>query len=111
MKEGLLGFYISTKSLNEEITVTIVQFFYELFQSEKKKALLPFPLIMMVDPTLDGNKLSIKILNLVSSFLKKIPMFCECSYSYAIQDYYKSGLDVLFYGQDHNDTLSIVSTN
>mmetsp|Transcript_17442 Transcript_17442/g.16646 ORF Transcript_17442/g.16646 Transcript_17442/m.16646 type:complete len:165 (+) Transcript_17442:465-959(+) len=66
---------------------------------------------MLVDPKLEDNHLSLKILNLVSSFLQKSPLFCELSYSYAIQDYHKSGLDVLFYGQDHNDTLSILSTH
>lgn len=65
----------------------------------------------MVDPKLEDNKLSIKILNLVSSFLQRSPIFCECNYSYAVQDYHKSGLDVLYYGQDHNDTLSILSTH
>lgn len=39
---------------------------------------------MMVDPTLSDNKLSIKILNLVSSFLKKIPIFCELNYTFAM---------------------------
>jgi len=50
-KEGLLGMYISSKSLDEHGLAT-VSYFSELFTYEKKKALIPFPLIMMVDPTL-----------------------------------------------------------
>jgi hypothetical protein len=50
-KEGLLGMYISSKSLDEH-GLANVSFFSDFFQSEKKRALIPFPLIMMVDPTL-----------------------------------------------------------
>ena len=58
--EGLLGMYISCKKLDEH-GLALVTYFQELFQNEKKKALLSFPLIMMVDPTLSENKLSIKV--------------------------------------------------
>ena len=58
--EGLLGMYISSKKLDEH-GQSLVSYFSELFQNEKKKALIPFPLIMMVDPTLSENKLSIKV--------------------------------------------------
>ena len=50
-KEGLLGMYISSKKLDEH-GLTLVSYFSDLFNSEKKKALIPFPLIMMIDPTL-----------------------------------------------------------
>jgi hypothetical protein len=64
---------------------------------------------MMVDPSLQENKLSIKILNLVSGFLKKNPIFCELNYKFALDNFQKTGLDVLFYGQEHFDTLAILS--
>lgn len=96
-KEGLLGMYISSKKLDEH-GVQLLQYFSDLFQIEKKKALIPFPLVMMVDPSLSDNKLEIKILNLVSSFLKKNPIFCELSYRFALDNFQKTGLDVLFYG-------------
>ena len=48
-------------------------------------------------------------MNLVSSFLKKIPIFCELSYAFAMDQQQRTGLDVLFYGQDHFDTLAILS--
>ena len=59
-KEGLLGMYISSKNLDEH-GLQLLQYFQELFQSEKKKALIPFPLVMMVDPSLQDNKLQIKV--------------------------------------------------
>ena len=37
------------------------------------------------------------------------PIFCELSYSFALDHYQRSGLDVLFYGQEHFDTLAILS--
>jgi hypothetical protein len=58
--EGLLGMYITSKKFDEH-GLSLVSFFSELFQQEKKRALIPFPLIMMVDPTLSENKLSIKV--------------------------------------------------
>ena len=57
--EGLLGMYISCKKLDEH-GLALVAYFQDLFQNEKK-ALINFPLIMMVDPTLSNNKLSVKV--------------------------------------------------
>jgi transcription initiation factor IIE alpha subunit len=48
-------------------------------------------------------------LNLVSSFLKRNPIFCELNYKFALDNFHKTGLDVLFYGQEHFDTLAILS--
>ena len=59
-KEGLLGIYISSKELDQQ-GLQLVDFFYKFFQKEKKKALLTFPLIMMVDPTLQDHQLGIKV--------------------------------------------------
>jgi hypothetical protein len=46
---------------------------------------------------------------LVSGFLKRNPIFCELSYNFAMDLQQRTGLDVLFYGQDHFDTLAILS--
>jgi hypothetical protein len=59
-KEGLLGVYITAKELNEQ-GIAIVNYFQEQIKQQKSKALISFPLIMMVDPTLQENKLSIKV--------------------------------------------------
>lgn len=58
--EGLLGMYISCKKLDEH-GLALVAYFQDLFQNEKKKALIPFPLIMLVDPKLSDNKFNIKV--------------------------------------------------
>lgn len=60
-KEGLLGLYITAKDLNEH-GISVVNYFQDLLKNEKQRALISFPLIMMVDPTLQDNKLSIKVL-------------------------------------------------
>ncbi len=46
---------------------------------------------------------------MVSSFLKSNPIFCELSHAFAMDKFQRSGLDVLFYGQEHFDTLAILS--
>jgi hypothetical protein len=37
-----------------------------------------------------------------------VPVFAECSFSFALQEYEKTGLDVLFFGQNHYDTMAIL---
>jgi hypothetical protein len=41
--------------------------------------------------------------------MTKNPIFCELSFAFALDNYQRSGLDVLFYGQEHFDTLAILS--
>jgi translation initiation factor 3 subunit F len=55
-KEGLLGMYITSKNLDER-GLSVVSYYSQLFQQEKKKAVIPFPLVMMVDPKLEDNRL------------------------------------------------------
>lgn len=43
----------------------------------------------------------------MSSYLK--PVFAECAFTFNTQDYEKSGLDVLFFGQEHYDTMAILT--
>jgi hypothetical protein len=64
--EGLLGMYISCKKLGAH-GLALMKYFSELFESDKKKAIISFPLIMMVDPTLSENKLSIKVCHIYIS--------------------------------------------
>lgn len=45
----------------------------------------------------------------MSGFLKRNPIFCELNYKFALDNFHKTGLDVLFYGQEHFDTLAILS--
>jgi len=46
--------YISSKTFDEH-GIELVSYFQDLFENEQKKALIPFPLIMMVDPSLEDN--------------------------------------------------------
>lgn len=37
-----------------------------------------------------------------------VPVFAECAFSFSTKDYEKSGLDILFFGQEHYDTMAIL---
>jgi hypothetical protein len=39
---------------------------------------------------------------------KKIYVFGECPFSFSLSDFQKTGLDVLFFGQNHFDTMAIL---
>lgn len=62
--------------------------------------------MLLIDPTMQGNRLSIKVLTLITSNF--VPVFAECSFTFAMMDFEKSGLDVLFFGQDNYDTMAIL---
>ena len=53
---------------------------------------------LIFDPTLNGNKLSLKILNVHSFYLEECPLFSEVPFKFNLNQIDKSGLDVLFYG-------------
>lgn len=36
-------------------------------------------------------------------------MYAESPYQISMKEYHKTGLDVIFYGQEHYDTMAIVS--
>jgi hypothetical protein len=74
--EGILGLYISCKKLDEH-GQALVQYFNDLFMAEQKKALLNFPLIMMVDPTLSENKLSVKVRYLFTLSSSNLPALID----------------------------------
>ena len=50
-----------------------------------------------------------QILNIHSFYLEKCPMFSELPYKFRLDNLDATGLDVLFYGQEHCDTMSILS--
>lgn len=37
-----------------------------------------------------------------------VPVFAECAYSFAMRNFEQSGLDILFFGQEHYDTMAIL---
>ena len=66
-KEGLLGFYISGSSI-DQTAVTLFKFYQDLSRDKKNKSpLLGQPLMLMIDPTMQGNRLSIKVKTLRKS--------------------------------------------
>jgi len=64
-KEGLVGFY-KTGSVLDEATLNIYQYYLQLLQDPKNKGLLSQPLLFLIDPTMQANRLSIKVSFLVS---------------------------------------------
>jgi len=65
-KEGLIGFY-KTGSVLDETTLSIYQYYLQLLQDSKNKGLLSQPLLFLIDPTMQANRLSIKILSFISA--------------------------------------------
>ena len=39
---------------------------------------------------------------------EQVYVFSECPYSITLKEFEKTGLDVIFYGQDHCDTMAIL---
>jgi len=59
--ENILGVYISIKEINE-LGMVIVKYFLELFQEKTFfRSPLKSPIIMLFDPSLQNNKLEIKV--------------------------------------------------
>jgi len=79
-----------------------------LFSTKQVKSHLTSPVVLLFDPELGNNKLEIKVLNIHSIFLDQSPLFNELPYKFNLQNIDETGLDVLFYGQDHFDTMTIV---
>ena len=59
-KEGLIGFYKTGSSLDES-TLTIYNYYLELLKDSKNKGLLSQPLLFLIDPTMQTNRLTIKV--------------------------------------------------
>jgi hypothetical protein len=47
-------------------------------------------------------------LNIYSFFYKECPLFSEMPFKFKLDNLAASGLDVLFYNQEHFDTISIL---
>ena len=59
-KEGLIGFY-KTGSALDESTLNLYQYYLQLLQDPKNKGLLAQPLLFLIDPTMQNNRLAIKV--------------------------------------------------
>ena len=40
--------------------------------------------------------------------LQKITVFAECPFSFEMADFKKTGLDVIYFGENHFDTMAIL---
>lgn len=95
-KEGLLGLYLTGTDIDKH-AIGLYKYYHDLCRDKKNKSPLSGnPLLLLIDPTMEGNRLTIKVLTLVTS--NYVPVFAECQFSFALQDYERSGLDVLFFG-------------
>lgn len=104
-----LGLYISSVQL-DTIAQSVIGYFRDLFiKNEVVRSPLQQPIILQFDPTLANNRLNIKILNIHSFYMEKCPIFSELPYKFRLDNPAETGLDVLFYGQEHCDTMSILS--
>lgn len=61
-KEGLIGLYFSGVHIDKNV-VTLFKYFQELSKDKKNKALLSSPFLMLIDPTMQDNRLGIKVSN------------------------------------------------
>jgi hypothetical protein len=75
-------------------------------KDNKNKPVLKSPLVMLVDPTMQNERMSIKVLSLENT--RPLAVFAEVPFSFQVKDFERSGLDVVFYGQDHYDTMAIL---
>ena len=59
-KEGLIGFYMSGQQIDDAV-IALYNYYQELIKDMKNKGLLPQPLLLLIDPTMQNNKLTIKV--------------------------------------------------
>jgi hypothetical protein len=43
------------------------------------------------------------------SRIDSVQVFAESPYQISVKEFHKTGLDMIFYGQEHYDTMAIVS--
>lgn len=72
------------------------------------KSPLDSPIVLLFDPKLNNDRLDIKVLNLHSPFFRECPVFSEMPFRFNVNDYDRTGLDLIFYGQEHYDTMAAI---
>lgn len=102
-----MGVYISSTRV-DKLSMVIIQYFINLFKLKEVRSPLVSPIVMLFDPELSNNRLDIKVMSLHSNFLPKCPYFSEMPFKFNLEAFERTGLDVLFYGQDHYDTMAIL---
>lgn len=59
-KEGLIGMYMTGQSI-QKAQIFLYTHYQKLNNEKKNKALLKSPLLLLIDPTMQENKLSLKV--------------------------------------------------
>jgi len=95
-KEDIIGFYMSGTEINSQVLAMFKMFQTIIGKQKNSTSLAGNPLLLLIDPTMQNNRLSIKILSIVTASI--VPVFAECQFSFATKDYEKTGLDILFFG-------------
>jgi translation initiation factor 3 subunit F len=94
-KEGLIGLYYTSNNVSQSV-LTLFSHYMTLFKEKKNKPVGNQPLLMLVDPTMQDNRMSIKMMNIVYS--QPINFFAECPFKFQVKDFEKTGLDLIFFG-------------
>lgn len=63
-KEDIIGFYMSGTEINSQV-LAIFKMFQEIISKQKNNSLGGNPLLLLIDPTMQNNRLSIKVSLLV----------------------------------------------
>mmetsp|Transcript_16096 Transcript_16096/g.27188 ORF Transcript_16096/g.27188 Transcript_16096/m.27188 type:complete len:338 (-) Transcript_16096:581-1594(-) len=106
--EAMVGIYVSSPVI-DKTTMVIFQYFRDLFKSKEIRTQLNIPVMLTFDPSLNNNRLDIKMLSLHSIAYTNCPFFSQMPFKFNLENIEKSGLDVLFYGQEHYDTMAILN--
>jgi len=104
-KEGLIGLYYTSNNVTQSV-LGLFSHYMALFKDKKNKPVGNQPLLMLIDPTMQDNRMSIKVMNIVYS--NPINFFAECPFKFQTKDFEKTGLDLIFFGQEHYDTMAIL---
>lgn len=109
--ESFLGVYISTTQIDKQGMI-IAKYFMDMFEQKSFfRSPLKMPIFLLFDPTLQNNKLDVKVLSIHSFFLKDSPLFSEMPFKFNLANLPATGLDVLLYNQEYYDTISILQNN
>ena len=86
-KEGLIGFY-KTGSEIDESTLAIYGYYLQLLRDPKNKGLLTQPLLFLIDPTMEKNKLTIKVGTRSSAIWPFLNFFYHETVAQTLPNYY-----------------------
>jgi len=59
-KEGLIGLYYTSNNVTQSV-LTLFSHYMALFKDKKNKPVGNQPLLMLIDPTMQDNRMSIKV--------------------------------------------------